>query len=680
MALHIRMRWLIEFAVVSALCTSPLAGQDVASLSPTEGQGEPGDNGLQEVLELIRSPERLMAGSRFELSEHTERAIAGQLDVDYTSQRLAFRSVMAAPTRAIVEVEFRSGEVVLEAEADFAANMRILDGHDRALSVGERVALATLVAHLERYLQPYQPGIPAHEDFLFRVVSCWAEAPVGWPLRRREIILTPVIVAEKPASVECPAVGGDVPEGGGDVPEGGGCPNDVDQLGACNDPGLCGEGSNGTARICPNPCGAAFFQLWHDACPGHDYCSEGLPAGCLSCDCRGRCGPTCGSNDGAGVYTIDCAEHDRCCHIHGACLNPDAVFCGDEFADAMDDFFFADNCPGGCPAGGGCMSCPNFNTTINAFPDTNWVTHSASVATGACYVYRVNLTAGNQYTFKTGCGDGATASFDTVIDVFRPSGDCPYSPHWTNDDGCESLRSRVTLTAASGGFHYVKVRAYCSTGGVPSSGSFTLALRQEPVTIAGANPPNANFNPYAEGQPYMDVLDTGSGTTLTAGIGAVGTAPQGPIQFSPIRVTFSAVPTPVPAPGNITISCTGGACPSVANVVAVGGTTFAVTLSGAILPLQCTTLAFAGTDSAEKLQYRSSPGNVNVDAAANTQDLLFLIQRLNDGSANAPGNLARYNINRSGAVNTQDLLRLVQLLNGVNTTLVFNGVTVAACP
>jgi hypothetical protein len=59
------------------------------------------------------------------------------------------------------------------------------------------------------------------------------------------------------------------------------------------------------------------------------------------------------------------------------------------------------------------------------------------------------------------------------------------------------------------------------------------------------------------------------------------------------------------------------------------------------------------------------------------------VQRLNDGTANLPGNYARYNLNRSGEsppVNTADLLRLVQLLNGVNTTQVFNGASVAACP
>jgi len=98
---------------------------------------------------------------------------------------------------------------------------------------------------------------------------------------------------------------------------------------------------------------------------------------------------------------------------------------------------------------------------------------------------------------------------------------------------------------------------------------------------------------------------------------------------------------------------------------------------------QCTTLTFAGTTAGTKLQHQSQPGNVSMDAATNTQDLLALIMALNNGAANLPTNLARYNVNRStGAnpVNTQDLLRLIQLLNGTNTTQAFNGAGVADCP
>ncbi|HEY3242736.1 MAG TPA: hypothetical protein VGM03_05220 [Phycisphaerae bacterium] len=213
-------------------------------------------------------------------------------------------------------------------------------------------------------------------------------------------------------------------------------------------------------------------------------------------------------------------------------------------------------------------------------------------------------------------------------------------------------------------------------------GSTDIILEETsvPVNIVAANPPTASANPYAPGQPFTDPLDTGTGPTLSAGIGAAGTPGQGPIQYSPLLVTFSGPPTPAPSPSNITVSCTGGSCPTVVGVTPVNATTFAIALSAAIPPLNCTTLTFV---NGGHLQYRSNPGNVNLDFATNTGDLLSLVQALNSGAANQPSNLARYNVNRSNEsppVNTIDLLRLVQLLNGTNTTQVFNGTTAAACP
>ncbi len=209
-----------------------------------------------------------------------------------------------------------------------------------------------------------------------------------------------------------------------------------------------------------------------------------------------------------------------------------------------------------------------------------------------------------------------------------------------------------------------------------------VAIAPSETVIVSADPPTDN--PFVAGQqPYRDVLDTGTGAGLTAGIGGAGSPAQGAIAYSPIEVTFSGAPTPAPATANITIACTGGLCPTVTGVSGSGAGPYNITLSGPIPPGHCTTLTFAGTAPGTALQYQSQPGNVGMDALTNTQDLLALIQALNNGSANLPGNLARYNVNRStgvNPVNTQDLLRLVQLLNGALTTQAFNGASVAACP
>ncbi|HEY3244912.1 MAG TPA: hypothetical protein VGM03_16345 [Phycisphaerae bacterium] len=250
------------------------------------------------------------------------------------------------------------------------------------------------------------------------------------------------------------------------------------------------------------------------------------------------------------------------------------------------------------------------------------------------------------------------------------------------------------INTTGGTFDLSGTAGQSDAGSIMTGGTFTLAGgfwtfaggAGTNVTITAANPPTPAENPYQPGQPYMDVLDTGTGSTVTAGIGAPGTSPQGAIVYSPIRVTFSAPPNPAPLPGNITVTCTGGSqpCPSVMAVTpGASSGEYQIALSGGIPPLSCTTLNFSGTAAGQRLQYRSHPGNVSLDMATNTQDLLALVQALNNGTANLPANFARYNVNRSTEsppVNTQDLLRLVQLLNGVATTQAFNGTTAAQCP
>ncbi len=204
------------------------------------------------------------------------------------------------------------------------------------------------------------------------------------------------------------------------------------------------------------------------------------------------------------------------------------------------------------------------------------------------------------------------------------------------------------------------------------------------VTVVSANPPLDN--PYEAGaQPYLDALDTGSTAALTDGIGADGTDPQGTVQYAPIQIVLSGVPSSPVMPGDITVSCTGGSCPGVMTVNNLGPI-IEVTLTAAIPPAHCTTLALTGPQFAagQQVQYRSLPGDTSHSGTTNTQDLLSLVQALNNGDGNVLTNHARFNVNRStnlpNVVNTQDLLRLVQLLNGTLTTQPFNQVSVAACP
>jgi hypothetical protein len=259
----------------------------------------------------------------------------------------------------------------------------------------------------------------------------------------------------------------------------------------------------------------------------------------------------------------------------------------------------------------------------------------------------------------------------------------PYDLSWNTVDGGGG-------TFSTGGTFSVGGTIGQPDAGVMSGGSFTLTGGFWPaasvpavgVNIVSANPPAAAGNPYTPGQPFRDVLHTGTTTALTAGIGGSGTVPQGGVQYAQISVTFSGTPSPAPSVASIGITCTGGMCPTVTGVSGAGSA-YTITISGVIPPLHCTTLTFAGTDAGQKLQYQFLPGDTDLNNNVNTVDLLWLVQRLNDGTANQTVNHARYNLDRSAGaspVNTSDLLRLVQLLNGVNTTQAFNGATVASCP
>jgi hypothetical protein len=260
----------------------------------------------------------------------------------------------------------------------------------------------------------------------------------------------------------------------------------------------------------------------------------------------------------------------------------------------------------------------------------------------------------------------------------------PFDLSWNTIDGGGASSSGASFMLSG-------TIAQPDASGALSGGSFSLMGGFWPgvsmaaatlVDIVSANPPPDN--PFVTGtQPFRDVLDTGTSSAPSAGIGGAGTQPQGGIQYAPLSVTFSGTPSPAPAPGNITVQCTGGICPSVTSVTGSGAGPYAIALSGVIPPTHCTTLTFAGTVAGEKLQYQSLPGDTNLDGSVNTLDLLALVQAINSGTANLPSNLARYNIDRNSGtmpVNTQDLLRVVQLLNGVNTTQAFNGATVTACP
>lgn len=132
---------------------------------------------------------------------------------------------------------------------------------------------------------------------------------------------------------------------------------------------------------------------------------------------------------------------------------------------------------------GTCLSCPNYD--FNGTPTPGWQTHSSSIISGGCKMYRFYVNNGSTYTFKTGCGDGATANFDTFIELLNSN--CSVLAN--NDDGCENFRSFLTWTANYSGYVYLKVKGYDS-----SAGNYTLSYRFTGYCSSCTSCPNYDFN------------------------------------------------------------------------------------------------------------------------------------------------------------------------------------------
>lgn len=117
-----------------------------------------------------------------------------------------------------------------------------------------------------------------------------------------------------------------------------------------------------------------------------------------------------------------------------------------------------------------CNNCPGFDFTIT--PVVTWQGHTSSVAASGCRIYRVNVVAAQRYSFKTGCGNGAMATFDTKFDLYNA--DCELLV--SNDNACENNRSSIDWKSSYAGYAYLKV-----SGSSNSSGDYTLAYRSNPI-------------------------------------------------------------------------------------------------------------------------------------------------------------------------------------------------------
>jgi len=208
-----------------------------------------------------------------------------------------------------------------------------------------------------------------------------------------------------------------------------------------------------------------------------------------------------------------------------------------------------------------CKTCPSYDWTMNY--SSSWYNHTSSLLYAyACKFYRINVTSGYTYQFKTGCGDGATATFDTYLELYNTN--CAYITH--NDDGCESLRSIISWDATYTGWAYLKVRGFAG-----AYGNYTLAWRRctkptqpgtisGPAGVCGGTTHTYSISAVSGATSYTWTLPSGwSGSSTTTSISATAGTSGGTISVianndcgsSPARTKTVSV-TNIPAqPGTI---------------------------------------------------------------------------------------------------------------------------------
>ncbi|MDQ3100665.1 MAG: hypothetical protein M3R08_04710, partial [Bacteroidota bacterium] len=99
-----------------------------------------------------------------------------------------------------------------------------------------------------------------------------------------------------------------------------------------------------------------------------------------------------------------------------------------------------------------------------------WQTVSGSYDDGGWMIYEVTMDLGVYYTFKTGCGNGASADHNTIIEWMTPI--CTVIN--AADDGCENGASDLNFESFFGDGTVLWIRVRGAQG---QGGNFTMAYR-----------------------------------------------------------------------------------------------------------------------------------------------------------------------------------------------------------
>ncbi len=168
--------------------------------------------------------------------------------------------------------------------------------------------------------------------------------------------------------------------------------------------------------------------------------------------------------------------------------------------------------------------CPDQDYSI--IPGNSWQLHTSNTTQNDLFrIYEFDVETGNTYYFKTGCGDGASATFFT--DLKLENGNCNLVLSGNNTT-CPNL-SYLEWTADTTGTLFLKVTGQLTYG--PSGyyfdyGDFTLAYKVVtpgiPNDLSVQNVTVGNGSSECH-DAYQTIVVAGGGTTYTVNSGGEST-------------------------------------------------------------------------------------------------------------------------------------------------------------
>lgn len=260
---------------------------------------------------------------------------------------------------AVTKVE--AGNLTINAKRNLRTEMVSQGAGGKRITVKQKQALTALCTEFEKSLGPVGAKLPPEKDLLVRSTCFFAEAPAGIRLKTETVPKTSVSQERSGSEETLPneELGVEfvnVSYSSADHGDGHTVLNEE----ACAEAetgnfaalAYCRKRDNDGIRYLS--CSLRTHRLAHDTKYGHCFRNYTRWTGPCTRRCIGRCGGGCGGQQPTypyrtGVYSRDCAEHDRCYYHHPnspgfAKWDRD---CGDEWNDAQDDFAYGKfNCWG----------------------------------------------------------------------------------------------------------------------------------------------------------------------------------------------------------------------------------------------------------------------------------------------------------------------------------------------